>query len=99
VDGGEAITRRLVIQPPAGLVGQLRVRGATSYLEIDQDGEPMKDVSGHNAEPGTRVMLSARGDLRIRVGNAGVVLLTINGIDLGPMGRPGTVVEWRITRR
>jgi hypothetical protein len=56
-------------------------------------------VSGHNADAGTRVDLAAQDELRIRVGNAGVVRLVINGIDLGPMGRPGTVVEWRITRR
>jgi cytoskeletal protein RodZ len=97
--GGEAVVRRLTVQPASGLHGVLRVRGGTSYLEIDQDGEPMKNVSGHNADSGTRIDLSARDELRIRVGNAGAVRLVINGIDLGPMGRPGTVVEWRITRR
>jgi cytoskeletal protein RodZ len=93
------VVRRVTVQPTAGLRGVLSVRGGTSYLEIDRDGEPMKNVSGHNADSGTRVDLSAQGELRIRVGNAGAVRLVINGIDLGPMGRPGTVVEWRITRR
>jgi cytoskeletal protein RodZ len=97
--GGEPVVRRVTVQPASGLHGVLRVRGGTSYLEIDQDGEPMKNVSGHNADSGARVDLAARHELRIRVGNAGVVRLVINGIDLGPMGRPGTVVEWRIARR
>lgn len=95
----EPVTRRITVQPPAGLHGILRVRGGTSYLEIDEDGTPKKDVSGQNADSGARVELSARGDLRIRVGNAGAVSLVINGIDLGPMGDAGRVVEWRITRR
>ena len=98
-EGGEPLVRRITVQPAAGLHGLLRVRGGTSYLEIDQDGEPKKGVSGQNAEAGDRVELVARDELRIRVGNAGAVRLVINGIELGAMGRPGTVVEWRITRR
>jgi cytoskeletal protein RodZ len=97
--GNEPVMRRVTVQAASGLHGILRVRGGTSYLEIDRDGEPLKNVSGHNADAGTRVDLAAQDELRIRVGNAGVVRLVINGIDLGPMGRPGTVVEWRITRR
>ena len=76
-----------------------RVRGGSSYLEVDQDGQPKRNVSGRIAENGARIELAARDELRIRAGNGGVVRLTINGIELGAMGRPGTVVEWRITRR
>jgi hypothetical protein len=96
---GAPLTRRVTVEPVAGLDGVLRVRGGTSYLEIDEDGQPKRRVSGHNADSGTRVELSAHDELRIRVGNAGIVHLVINGIDLGAMGEPGTVVEWRITRR
>jgi cytoskeletal protein RodZ len=95
----DPIVRRVTVQPASGLHGVLRVRGGTSYVEIDQDGEPLKNVSGHNAASGTRIDLAAQDQLRIRVGNAGAARLVVNGIDLGPMGRPGTVVEWRITRR
>ena len=62
-------------------------------------GSPSAGVSGSNAEAGTRVRLAADESLRIRVGNAGAVHLVVNGIDLGAMGDPGAVVEWRITRR
>ncbi|HET6745378.1 MAG TPA: helix-turn-helix domain-containing protein [Candidatus Limnocylindria bacterium] len=100
VDGeAEPLVRRVVAAPQAGLHGTLRVRGGTSYLELDEDGDPRRGISGRNAEAGTRVTLSARQSLRIRVGSAGVVRLVINGIDLGAMGDPGDVVEWRITRR
>jgi hypothetical protein len=44
------------------------------------------------------VRLQARENLRIRVGNAGAVRLTINGITLGSMGATGSVVEWRVSR-
>jgi hypothetical protein len=95
----EPLLRTVTVAPEAGLRGSLQVRGGASYLEVDEDGEPKRGVSGSVAEAGTRVTLSARQLLRIRVGNAGAVRLVINGIDLGAMGEPGDVVEWRITRR
>jgi hypothetical protein len=95
----EPIIRRVTVVPAAGLHGELRVRGGSSYLEIDEDGKPMRHVSGEVAQAGDRLELSARRELRIRVGNAGAVRLVINGIALGAMGDPGMVVEWRITRR
>ena len=76
----------------------LRATGR-SYLEIDQDGQPKRGVSGRNVDRGTRVRLAADESLRIRVGNAGAVQLVVNGLDLGRMGESGAVVEWRITRR
>jgi transcriptional regulator with XRE-family HTH domain len=93
-----AVTRRVVIGTVAGLSGTLSVSGSASYLEIDQDGRPMANVSGRNAQPGANVPLAAQNELRIRVGNAASVRLVINGIDLGTMGGAGAVVEWRITR-
>jgi cytoskeletal protein RodZ len=97
--GTQPVTRRVPVQPAAGLHGVLRVSGGTSYVEVDEDGQPKPKVSGHNAADGARFNLAAQDELRIRVGNAGAVHLVINGIDLGAMGVPGTVVEWRITRR
>ncbi|HEX5578224.1 MAG TPA: RodZ domain-containing protein [Candidatus Limnocylindria bacterium] len=94
----EPVTRRVTVEAGDGLTGQLRASGR-SYLEIDQDGQPKRGVSGRNVDAGTRVRLAADESLRIRVGNAGVVRLVVNGIDLGAMGDPGAVVEWRITRR
>jgi hypothetical protein len=80
-----------------GLAGTLSVEGGISYLEIDQDGDPIDGVSGRNAQPGTTLELTAQESLRVRVGNAGAVQLAINGIELGIMGGSGEVVEWRIT--
>jgi cytoskeletal protein RodZ len=98
-DDTDPIVRRVKVAVPSGLDGTLTVRGGTSYLELDEDGQPKRKVSGHNAAAGTRVSLTARQSLRIRVGNAGAVRLVINGIELGAMGDPGDVVEWRVTRR
>lgn len=93
----EEVARAVSVAVPEGLSGTLRVEGSRSYLEIDQDGEPM-DISGDILEPGAQVALAARETLRIRVGNAAAVRMVINGIELGPMGAAGAVVEWRVTR-
>jgi hypothetical protein len=93
-----SVTRRVIVAPAAGLHGRLTVVGAASYLEIDQDGRPLPGVSGRNAAPGAVIDLSATSSLRILVGNAVAVRLTINGLPLGSMGGSGEVVEWEITR-
>ena len=98
VDGADPIERRITVAPGDGLRGILRVADGDSYLEADEDGEAVAGVSGTIAEAGERVDLRAERDLRIRVGNAGAVRLTVNGIALGAMGADGAVVEWRITR-
>jgi hypothetical protein len=75
----------------------LQISGGESYVDLDEDGTPA-DVSRSIAADGDRIELSATRDLRIRIGNAGAVRITINGIGLGTMGANGQVVEWRVTR-
>jgi cytoskeletal protein RodZ len=96
--GGEPVTRRVDVASGDGLRATLRLDGAESYLEIEEDGEPVDGVSGRIARAGDKVDLVARTNLRIRAGNAGAVRLTINGIGIGAMGASGQVVDWRITR-
>jgi cytoskeletal protein RodZ len=93
----DPLTRSITVTPPGGLSAVLTVDGGPSYLEIDQDQQPLANVSGRTAQPGTRLELAAQQALRIRVGNAAAVRLVVNGIDLGVMGGQGAVVEWRIT--
>ncbi len=96
-DPDNAEVRRVVVSAGPGLSGLLSVSGGRSYLEIDEDGTPKAAISGREAEAGAAVELTADGSLRIRVGNAGAVSLTINGVPLPPMGGNGAVVEWLIT--
>ena len=97
-EGGEPLTRRVVVAPADGLRGTLGVAGADSYLEVEQDGNPVAGVSGGIAADGERISLAANESLRIRAGNAGAVRISLNGIGIGPMGASGQVIEWLITR-
>ncbi len=93
------IVRRVTIAPGEGLIGRISLVDADSYLDLDEDGTPVADVSGTIAEDGDQIDLEADDELRIRAGNAGAVRLIINGISIGAMGGDGAVVEWRITRQ
>ena len=95
---GDPVTRRVTVQPAAGLSGTLLLEGGQSYLEVEQDGAPVAGASGDIASDGASIALTATQELRIRAGNAGAIRLTVNGISIGAMGSDGTVVEWRITR-
>ena len=96
-DAGTPVTRRIAVGPAEGLRATLQISGGESYVDLDEDGTPA-DVSRSIAADGDRIELSATRDLRIRIGNAGAVRITINGIGLGTMGANGQVVEWRVTR-
>jgi len=98
VEGSEPVVRRVRVVPTEGIGATLRVADADSYLEVDEDGTPVPDVSGSIASDGDSFTLQANEVLRIRAGNAGAVRLVINGIGLGAMGEDGAVVEWRIGR-
>ena len=94
--GGEPVTRRVSVQPGAGLTGTLQLVDGESYLEVEIDGTPLAGISGGIIASGQTIQLSAQRDVRVRAGNAGAVRVTLNGINIGAMGGNGAVVEWRI---
>ena len=96
-DGVEPVARTVTIGGPDGLRAALSITGADSYVELDEDGEAA-ETSGSIASDGDRITLQADETLRIRVGNAGAVRVSINGITVGTMGGDGAVVEWRVER-
>jgi cytoskeletal protein RodZ len=97
-EGDEPIERTITVTPAAGVSATLEIDGGESYLVLDEDGVAIEELSGHNAQDGDIIELAADDTLRIRVGNAGVVRITINGIMFGLMGEDAQVVEWRVTR-
>ena len=95
--GADPVTRRVTVQPGAGLTGTLQLVDGESYLEVEIDGTPLAGISGGIIAAGQTIQLSAQRDVRVRAGNAGAVRITLNGINIGAMGGNGAVVEWRIT--
>ena len=96
-DAATPVVRTFTVDQPDGLRAALAVRGGDSYVELDEDGTPT-DRSGSILSDGDNLTLEADEALHIRVGNAGAVRITVNGIALGALGPDGAVVEWRIQR-
>jgi cytoskeletal protein RodZ len=96
-DGSAPVVRTVTVTQASGLRATLAIGAGGSYVELDEDGSPA-EASGTIAADGDDVTLEADDTLRIRVGNAGAVRVTINGISLGSMGADGAVVEWRVQR-
>jgi cytoskeletal protein RodZ len=96
-EGVDPITRTVTVGQPDGVTAILAITDADSYVELDEDGEAA-EASGTIASDGDRITLQADESLRIRVGNAGAVRVSINGISVGTMGGDGAVVEWRVER-
>ncbi len=93
----EPIVRMVSVAPPAGLAATIEITGGESYLLLEEDGAAVDELSGRNAQDGDVVELEADETLRIRVGNAGAVRISINGMMFGLMGDEAQVVEWRVT--
>ncbi len=96
--GSEPIVRTITVTPAAGVSATLQIDGGESYLVLEEDGVAIEELSGRNAQDGDVIDITADETLRIRVGNAGVVRISINGIMFGLMGDDAQVVEWRVTR-
>ena len=96
-DGSAPAVRTVTSRQPEGLRAALVIGEGGSYVELDEDGSAA-EASGTIAADGDEISLEADESLRIRVGNAGAVRVTINGISLGDMGADGAIVEWRVQR-
>ena len=97
-DASDPIVRAVTVTAAPGLTATLRIQGGDSYLDLAEDGEPVAGWPGI-APDGETVELSGSEELRIRVGNAGAVRLTVNGFNIGVMGEDAQVVEWRVRPR
>lgn len=70
----------------------------SSWMRIVVDGErlPPRSWGGPTLRNGATVSISANSEVWLRVGNAGNVLVTLNGRELGQLGRRGQVSNWII---
>ena len=63
---------------------------APTYVEVTLDGETAAPVI---LQPGEELAWEARESVAIRIGNAGGLRLTVNGVEVGSLGASGQVVD------
>ena len=86
-----AYTRRptLAATPTPGILVQADLTAPT-YLEVTRDGE---EVFVGTLEENDDRSWTAKNRIVMRIGNAGGISLTVNGVQVDPLGESGEVVE------
>jgi hypothetical protein len=74
----------------------ITAEGGGSWLRIVADGEVLRASTwgGPTLRNGGSVTINADTDIWLRAGNAGVLRITLNGVDLGMLGSRGQVGNW-----
>lgn len=72
----------------------LELDGGPSWMRVVVDG--VTEVEGEQAD-GTSLNFSAEDSITVRIGDAGVVNVTVNGEDRGTLGGPSEVVDQTFT--
>ncbi|HHX42883.1 MAG TPA: helix-turn-helix domain-containing protein [Chloroflexi bacterium] len=90
-------TQAVVIVTPtavAGITVEARVTAAT-YVEVTADGERLLTTT---LQAGAEEAWTGDEAVSLRVGNAGGISLTVNGVEVPPLGASGEVVTVEYTR-
>lgn len=82
------------VLPTDGVELVLELDGGPSWMRVIVDG--VKEVEGEQPE-GTSLTFSAEESITVRIGDAGVVNVTVNGEDRGTLGDRSEVVDQTFT--
>lgn len=86
--------RTITVNQAAEFVLVIEAARGDSWLRIVPDGEVMRGWGGPTLRRGSSVTVTATNEIWLRTGNAGVLRVTQNGVDLGQLGRKGQVGNW-----
>ena len=88
----------VLVQPAAadGIELVIQVQGRRSWVRIVADGVRIEGYGNRTLRPGETHTVTALDEMCLRTGNAGALHLTLNGQDLGTLGRNGQTGSWII---
>jgi cytoskeletal protein RodZ len=98
----KAEMRLVTVAPDVAPTGELTLvitaEGGGSWLRLVADGVvvPRGEWGGPTLRNGASVTINATTEIWLRAGNAGVLRITLNGVDLGMLGNRGQVGSWII---
>jgi cytoskeletal protein RodZ len=87
-------TRTITVEQPDELTLEIEVLRRESWIRVIADGEVVKGYRGRVLQNGEKHTFLAGEEIWLRAGNAGVLKVTLNGEDLGPLGRRGQIGNW-----
>ncbi len=88
--------RTVTVSQADTMVLVLEATRGNSWLRIVPDGTVMRGWGGPTLRRGSSVTVTATEEIWLRTGNAGVLRVTLSGVDLGFLGQRGEVANWII---
>ncbi|CAN5494152.1 hypothetical protein BH20CHL6_BH20CHL6_02950 [soil metagenome] len=95
-DGAETASEtRAVTVTINGVNLAIEVRNGPAWIRVVLDGEIADGfTAGRTLRPGERLEFTAEDEIVVRTGSAGTTFFTLNGRDLGALGRSGIPQTW-----
>ncbi|HUG47587.1 MAG TPA: RodZ domain-containing protein [Candidatus Limnocylindria bacterium] len=87
-------TRRVTVDAADELVLVITAVRNDSWLRVVTDGTMVRGWDGPTLPRGSSITVTAQSEIWLRTGNAGAVSVTLNGVELGRLGRNGVVGNW-----
>jgi cytoskeletal protein RodZ len=88
-----ALTRSIVVEY-RGVTLVVSIRNSPAWIKVWVDGEVVGPQSGRVLEPGKALTFTGKTSIEIRTGSSGATHFTLNGVNLGALGRSGVPETW-----
>jgi cytoskeletal protein RodZ len=96
VEGKTASLTRTVTVAYKGVNLVVTIQGGNAWLKAWIDGalDPRLSQAGRTLRAGDTIVFTGQTSVEVRTGSSGVTRFTLNGVALGPLGKPGIPETW-----
>ena len=88
-----ALSRSIVVEY-SGVTLVVSIRNSPAWIKVWVDGELEGPQSGRVVEPGKTLTFTGTTSIEIRTGSSGATHFTLNGVNLGTLGKSGVPETW-----
>ncbi len=96
VEGKTASLTRMVTVAYKGVNLVVTIQGGNAWLKAWIDGalDPRLSQAGRTLRSGDTIVFTGKTSVEVRTGSSGATRFTLNGVALGPLGKPGIPETW-----
>jgi hypothetical protein len=94
--GKTASLTRTVTVAYSGVNVVVTIKGGAAWLKVWVDGalDPSITAAGKTFRNGDTIAFAGKTSVEVRSGSSGNTYFTLNGVDLGALGKPGIPETW-----
>jgi cytoskeletal protein RodZ len=93
-DGKTASLTRNITVAYSGVNLVITIRGGPAWIKVWIDGKLQGQGGGNVYQPGRTLTFSGKTSIEVRTGSSGSTRFTLNGVNLGALGRSGVAETW-----